>query len=346
MPKAWKVSWPTTRAFTRVLRSYHPDILHLHYTGFLGPYPWLGHAHSARKIFITDHTSHPEGYIPMRAPGWKRFLARAINYPVTNVVCVSDYGYRCNTARDLLHRNRFFSIYNGIELNQSWNSAQYAQRFRRKYEIPAHKSIVAQLSWMIPEKGILDLLEAARLVVRRDPRAHFVLAGDGAYRDRFIERSIALGLRDHITWTGNLLDPRGDGVYAAADVICQMSRWEEVFGFVIAEAMAASKPVVATRVGGIPELVEDGRTGYLVGRGDHEGMAEKILALLGDSSLRHQMGTAGRLAAEARFDLAANVARLLELYGIAAPQATASAGTVRLGAGVSLAKSSTGTPVA
>jgi glycosyltransferase involved in cell wall biosynthesis len=246
----------------------------------------------------------------------------------------------------LLHRERFFSIYNGIELNQSWNNARDAQRFRRKYEIPAHKSIVAQLSWMIPEKGILDLLEAARLVVGRDPNAHFVLAGDGAYREQFIERSIAVGLRDNITWTGNLLDPRGEGVYAAADVVCQMSRWEEVFGFVIAEAMAAGKPVVATRAGGIPELVEDGRTGYLVERGDHEAMAGKILALLGDPSLRQQMGEAGRLAAETQFDLTANVARLLERYGIAGRQATASAGTVRLGAGASLAKSSTGTPVA
>jgi glycosyltransferase involved in cell wall biosynthesis len=107
-----------------------------------------------------------------------------------------------------------------------------------------------------------------------------------------------------------------EGVYAAAEIVCQMSRWEEVFGFVIAEAMASGKPVVATRVGGIPELIDDGQTGFLVDRGDHQAMADKILALLADANLRRSMGCAGRLKAEIRFDLKKNVAELLRSYGI------------------------------
>jgi glycosyltransferase involved in cell wall biosynthesis len=77
----------------------------------------------------------------------------------------------------------------------------------------------------------------------------------------------AMGLAAHITWTGLVQDPFAEGVYDVADIVCQLSEWEELFGWMIAEAMAYKKPIVATRVGGIPELVEDGVTGFLVERG-------------------------------------------------------------------------------
>jgi glycosyltransferase involved in cell wall biosynthesis len=85
---------------------------------------------------------------------------------------------------------------------------------------------------------------------------------------------------------------------------------------VIAEAMAYGKPVVATRVGGIPELIEDGGSGFLVDRGDAAGMADRILRLLGDPAMRERMGRAGRAAVEVRFNLRENVARVLALYGL------------------------------
>ena len=210
---------------------------------------------------------------------------------------------------------RYHRVYNAVIIRDD-DSVARAQHFRRKYGIPEDRLLIAQLSWMIPEKGILDLLEAARQVVASNPRAHFALVGDGAYLEQFKQRAVALGIENHITWTGNIDNPYAEGVHAAADVLCQMSRWEEVFGFVIAEGMAARKPVVATRVGGIPELVEDGRTGFLVERGDSKAMAEKLLVLLDDARLRRDMGERGRLAAESLFDVRKNVAQVLQLYGI------------------------------
>src|SRR5258706_2885517 len=143
---------------------------------------------------------------------------------------------------------------------------------------------------MIPEKGIVDLLETARLVIARNPKVQFVIVGEGAYREQYTRDATAMGLGDHVTWTGMSRDPFGEGVFDAADVICQMSRWEEVFGWMIAEAMAHGKPVVATRVCGIPELIADGANGYLVERGDAPAMSDRILKLLGDSELRARMG--------------------------------------------------------
>ena len=102
----------------------------------------------------------------------------------------------------------------------------------------------------------------------------------------------------------------------AADVVCQASRWQEGFGWSIAEAMSRRKPLVATRVGAIPELVKDGDSGFLVPPGDAGAMAERILQLLGDRELGERMGSSGRQAVEANFNLRTNVSRLLQLYGI------------------------------
>src|SRR6185295_14946241 len=100
---------------------------------------------------------------------------------------------------------------------------------------------------------------------------------EGDYRQEYMRQAVEMGIEDRVTWTGMVEDVFGEGVYAAADVVCQFSRWEEVFGWMIAEAMAHGKPVVTTRVGGIPEVVQDQECGYLVDRGDTETMANKVL---------------------------------------------------------------------
>jgi glycosyltransferase involved in cell wall biosynthesis len=235
---------------------------------------------------------------------------------VTKVICVSRYGYECMTSIDLLPQDRFEMIYNGVDLSRVKIDPVLAMDFRKRYSIPADRAIVTQVSWMIPEKGIADFLAAALLVLAQNSKVQFVLVGDGAIRDEYMKDAEALGIADHVTWTGMVEDPFGEGVFAAADVVCQFSRWEEVFGWMIAEAMAHGKPVVATRVGGIPELIEEDLSGYLVSRGDTAAMSERILRLLSDPELRRRMGATGRDTAAARFDLRKNVTQLIGSYGI------------------------------
>jgi glycosyltransferase involved in cell wall biosynthesis len=106
-----------------------------------------------------------------------------------------------------------------------------------------------------------------------------------------------------------------EGLYTAADVVCQVSRWEEAFGWVIAEAMAAGRPLVATRVGGIPELVTDGVSGFLAPTRAPQEIAQRVIQLLEDPALRARMGAAGRQAAEEKFDLERNLDALMHAYG-------------------------------
>lgn len=317
---SWRAKLRAVSSMRRILRQYRPEILHLHFTGFIGPYPWLAKLCSVKQVFFTDHSSQPEGHVIRRAPLWKRLVARLVNLPLDRVITVSDYGYRSVAGRDLIPAKRIEMIYNSANLYRVTESREPASEFKRRHSIPEDRALVAQVSWLIPEKGVNDLLSAARLVISRNPRVHFALVGDGAYRDQYQRLAREMGIGDHVTFTGQVEDPMSEGVYAAADVVCQVSRWEEVFGYVIAEAMSCSRPMVATRVGGIPELVEDGKTGFLVERGDAQAIADRILKLVADPELRNRMGRAGREVARERFDLERNVEKVLGLYGLEAPE--------------------------
>ena len=309
------------RSLARLLEKYQPEILHLHFVSFLTLYPWVAKLKSVRRIFFTDHHSRPAGHEPKQGPLWKRMAARLIGFPLSKVVCVSNYGYRCMTAVNLLPRDRFEMIYNGVDISRVGPDAGAGSAFRRRFAIPEERQIVAQVCWMIPEKGICDFLQMARQVLARNNDVQFVLVGEGSQRQQYMKDAEALGLGDRITWTGMMDDPFGEGVFHAADVVCQFSQWEEVFGWMIAEAMAHGKPVVATRVGGIPELIVDGVSGYLVDRGDAEAMSARVLDLLNDVEARRRMGQIARDIVQAKFDLHKNVAQLIQLYGITVPDA-------------------------
>jgi glycosyltransferase involved in cell wall biosynthesis len=306
----------TAMELGRILRRHRPRILHLHFVGFLSPYPWIGRLHGVGKVFFTDQSSPPEGLEGVRAPLWKRSLARLINAPMTKMISVSEFKRAYRGRLGTIPAGRQMCIYNAVDLGRIPSDPSAACEFRRRFGIPDDHRLIVQVSMIIPEKGIADLLEAARIVVSADPSAHFVLVGEGAGRAGFEHQAAALGIADHVTFTGCVLDPCSEGVFAAATVVCQVSRWQEAFGWVIAEGMAFGKPLVGTRAGGIPEVIEDGVTGYLAPRGDRQAIAGHILSLLRDPAACERMGRAGRLAVEKKFNLRTNVAQLMEIYGL------------------------------
>jgi glycosyltransferase involved in cell wall biosynthesis len=218
------------------------------------------------------------------------------------------------TTLDLLPKERHELIYNAVDLARVNNDPARAQQFRRRHAISENKVVIVQVSWMIPEKGIGELLKVAEILISGNENVHFVLVGEGSHRERFVKDAHAAGIAEHITWTGRIEDPFGEGVFDAADIVCQLSQWEELFGWMIAEGMAHGKPIVATRVGGIPELVVDGQSGFLVERGTTSAAADKLEVLLRNPALRRKMGQYGRAIVADKFDLKRNVAQLIELY--------------------------------
>src|ERR1019366_5389387 len=88
----------------------------LYFTGFLSPYPWVARCRGVAKVFFTDQGSQPEGYVATRRPAWKRLVARALNLPLNQVICISDYNVNGMLRRDLIDARRVMRIYNSVDL--------------------------------------------------------------------------------------------------------------------------------------------------------------------------------------------------------------------------------------
>ena len=94
LPKSTNGDKQARANLKELLRQFRPDILHLHYVSFVSWYPWMARRQSVPQIFFTDHHSRPDGYVPRRAPIWKRAAARLMLHPLTKVICVSNYGHQ------------------------------------------------------------------------------------------------------------------------------------------------------------------------------------------------------------------------------------------------------------
>lgn len=152
-------------------------------------------------------------------------------------------------------------------------------------------------------KNVIDLLHAFAVVTSCFPNARLSLVGnisDPKYFRRMRDTIIAQELTDKVTVIGHVKQHELLQLYSNATILA-MSSIEETAPMFLAQAMAAGKPVVATRVGGIPWMVENGVTGYLVDVGDTQGMADRLVELLQNGSKRYEMGQAARQVARERF---------------------------------------------
>jgi glycosyltransferase involved in cell wall biosynthesis len=171
--------------------------------------------------------------------------------------------------------------------------------------------IVVGAGRLSPEKGVGVLIEAAKRVIAADPQARFVVFGEGTQRPA-LERMIAdANLNGRFVLPGFRSDL--DQLLPSADLFVLPS-FTEGMPNVLLEAGAAGVAVVATAVGGTPEVVADGKTGYLVPPGDPERLAGRILELLGDEALRHKMGQAGREHVREHFTFEAQAQAYLRLF--------------------------------
>lgn len=297
-----------------LLYRHRPAILHLTLFEMFGPYAWLARFLGVSGIYVTDQLSRPEDLRLSISPLWKRLCYRIFMAPLKKVICASCYVYDNLLGKQLFAREQLLVVYNAVDIAAVDRGMPLRGVFRATYNVPDDAFLVVQVGQIIPEKGVADLLSAARQVLAVNAGVYFLFAGDGRSLPGYRQLVHDWGLTGRIIFAGQLADPMGEGVYAAADMLCAVSRWEEAFGLVIAEGMAAAKPLLGTRVGAIPELVQDSITGFIVDRGDSAAMAARILQLAADPELCAGLGKAGRKVCEEKFELEQNVKQLLELY--------------------------------
>src|SRR5215510_3772100 len=211
------------------------------------------------------------------------------------------------------------TLYNPVDLER-FNPKHSGAAVRAELNVPNGTPLVGIVAHLTPWKGHADFLRVARVVALQVPGARFLVSGGPIYETEGhsgYEESLRvlageLGIADRVKFLG-IRDDIPE-IMAALDVLVHCPTAPEPFGRAVAEAMGAGKPVVAAREGGVPELVDDERTGLLVPTGDVTAFAAGVRRLLEDPSLRQRYGSAGRQRAEAMFGVAPHAERVLQYY--------------------------------
>ncbi|HEV8488510.1 MAG TPA: glycosyltransferase [Candidatus Limnocylindrales bacterium] len=201
-------------------------------------------------------------------------------------------------------------IYNGVDLER-YDHQEPCCTLRDDYGMEPGSQIVGVVARLEPEKGHPTLIEAWPLVLRSVPDAYLLVVGEGSRREELERQVRELRIAHRVVFTGRRDDV--PGVTAALDVAVLPS-YREAQGLTILEAMALSRPVVASNVGGIPEMIEDGVTGLLVPPGDPVALAAAIVRLLEDHSLADTLGRAGHDLVHDRFCIELMVKAIEEIY--------------------------------
>ena len=228
------------------------------------------------------------------------------------VQAVSNQVREFAIREDGLNPNKVVTVYNGIELDQL--SPARNQLTRKSLGVEHASHVILSVGNVRPVKGFDVLIRVAAIVCKQFPQAAFLIAGhfhDVPYSEELLALREELGLTNNVLFLGLRADV--NAILPLGDLFCLPSRSEGLSNALL-EAMAHSLPAVATRVGGNPEVVEDGQTGFLVESEDAQAMAEKILVLLKDPALASSMGKTGRQMLESKFTVERMVSRLVSLY--------------------------------
>ena len=274
--------------FIGLLLRHRPSIFLYSFSGVVRLWPWLAYLLGVRTIVYNDQSSRTSAFRPSAA---KRTLYRWLVYPVTASICVSDYVRRTELEEGILNASRICVVPSGVDLARASAGQKRGVHFRNNYGIPRDGVVGIQVSWLVPEKGIDKTLRAASRVMADHKNLYMIFVGDGDHRQIYQQLARELGIIERVRFVGMLHDPLGEGAFAAADFQIQASQWHEAFCLAVIEGMAAGLPVIATRIGGLPELVHEGENGRLV-ENDVDHVAHAIRELTEDHALRVSMGRA------------------------------------------------------
>ena len=201
-------------------------------------------------------------------------------------------------------------VYNGVDLER-YDHQEPCCTLKDEYGMEPSAQIVGVVARLEPEKGHATLIDAWPAVLRSCPDAYLLIVGEGSRCDALTEQAAELGIGHRVVFTGRREDV--PAITAALDVAVLPS-YREAQGLSVLEAMALSRPVVASNVGGIPEMIEDGVTGLLVPPRDPGALADAIVRLLADHQLADVLGRAGHDLVHRRFCLEQMVASIADIY--------------------------------
>jgi glycosyltransferase involved in cell wall biosynthesis len=277
----------------RLFRTERFNVVHTHDDKPLvygAPAAWF--ARVRRRIHTLHHSDIPQ------TSRRQRLLMRWAARLVRPFVCVSHDSARY-AAEHGIAAARLRVLWNGIDL----------ERF--PYQGPQTTGPAVTVARLSPEKDVQNLLRAARLIADAHPDFRLEIAGDGPCREELLRLAGELRLGEHVRFLGEVSEV--PALLARASVFVLPSQSEGI-SLTILEAMASGLPVVATRVGGNPEVIDDGRTGVLVPPRNPAALAHAIGRMIASPDEAQRFARAGRHRAEAHFDVRKMVAQYEALY--------------------------------
>jgi glycosyltransferase involved in cell wall biosynthesis len=291
---AWRLS--------RVVKRLRPDVVHAHDAH--------GTAMASLGLSLGSPTPAPALIVSRRVDfhlnrnSFSRWKHRQVDFFIA-----ASEAIRKMLVADGVPSERAITVHEGIDLEHVL--AAPPVNVHQAFWLPHQAPVVGNVAALVPHKGHRHLIEAAHLVVREMPDTRFLILGEGELREQ-LERQIRdYHLEKHVLLPGFRTDVIG--CIKGFDLFV-MSSVTEGLGTSLLDAMACSRASVATRAGGIPELVQAGRTGVLVEPRDHAAMAREIVRLLKDDGLRRQMGEAARTRVAERFTVERMVAETAAVY--------------------------------
>ena len=292
----------------RIFRRERPDVVHAHGSkgGLLGRL--AARLAGVKRIYHTPHV-----YPFQWAGGLRRLIflaAERMLWRLSDKVVAVGRG-QAQVALDLrvARPDRLTVIPNGVDAGHFESLAAPEERaeVRRELGLADDDLAVGMVARLSPQKGCGHFLRAARIVADKNKKARFLLIGAGPLLPYLHALADDLDIRDRVIFLGHR--PDAERLYAALDLFVLSSLWEGL-PYVVLEAQACGLAVVASRIPGCVELVENGVTGYLVDLHDEEEIAARIAELLADADKRAAMGAAGRERVQRDFRLD----RFLELH--------------------------------
>lgn len=275
------VGVPTLVRFRRLLWGLSPDIVNLHYIGENALWCYLAGTPKQAKLVVSVHGNDIERYDDR---GWLSQHLTRVTLRRADRVFSNSSALLANVIQlepSVAGKSRVMP--NGIEPSAFDEVTGF--HHPRRY--------VLCVASLVPKKGQDVLLRAFQAVGNRHPEVDLLFAGDGRERARYERLAVGLGIEKKVCFLGLVPPEEVRRLLAGCEMLVQPSR-SEAFGIALLEAMAAGKPVVATRVGGIPELVAEGQTGLLVSPEDPRTLSEAICTLLDDRSLASRLGSKAR----------------------------------------------------
>lgn len=307
--------WKDTLAWnklTALFRARQPHVVHTH-SGKAGI---LGRLAAARaRVPLVIHTIHGPSFGTFQGPlpnslfrAVERYAARA----TTHFVVVAEAMREQYLAAGIGRPDQYTRIFSGFPLEPFLSTVNDPQ-VRTRFGLAVDDVVVGQIARLFKLKGHEDLFAIAPTLVRACPQIKFLLVGDGAWRGRFEARARALGLAQHVVFTGLVPPSTVPSLVGIMDLVVHLSL-REGLARALPQALAAARPVVAYDADGAKEVCLDNETGFLVRPGDLAALRECVLQLAQDAELRRRLGRRGQQFVRERFDVQRMVDDLYQLY--------------------------------